>query len=553
MSNTISTLNVKLTATTAAFSSAMAGAARPLASFGSSVLRVGTMVAGFGTALLGLAAGGSLAYMTKQSMEAIDVNAKLADRLGLSTEGLVGLQHAGNLAGVSSEQLTEAMEKMLKSLGSAADDGELVSSVFTKLGLDAAALANMPADQAFATIAQRISEIQNPAERATAAMQIFGKSGQSLLPLMMSGAEGIKAAQLEAEKLGLTYSRVDAAKVEQANDAITKMTSIFSGIGNQLAIGLAPYIEAAANKFTELATAGGGIGPKVGGAIEWVARAIATAADYLQLLPAGFHGFRAGALQAIVGVLDGVDLLGGGLVKLMNLLPGVSVEWTDTFSTLTQGLEQVAAEEAAKFDEAMGKFNRGDNALAVTKVFEDIKKASTEAAAATQASAAKMRGAFEGLDDGSAADAEANLKKLADLDAQKKAQADLEQRAQAVFDETRTPLEKYEERIGELSDLLNAGAIDWDTYGRAIRQARERLDGKDSVSAGPTQDLPDLISSGSAQAARFAYDMSRGQSKLDEKGDTPKKQLAEQQDANRILERIARNTQTPVTAEVVEL
>jgi hypothetical protein len=46
----------------------------------------------------------------------------------------------------------------------------------------------------------------------------------------------------------------------------------------------------------------------------------------------------------------------------------------------------------------------------------------------------------------------------------------------AVFNETRTPMEQYESKIGKLSDLLNDGAINWDTYGRAVRSAREQLE-----------------------------------------------------------------------------
>src|SRR5262249_17303077 len=158
-------------------------------------------------------------------------------------------QHAGALAHVSNEQLTTGLEKMLKALGGAADDGEDASNAFTKLGLNAKDLANLPTDQAFAAIADKISKIENPADRTAAAVSIFGKSGQSLLPLVMSGAEGIKAAQAEAEKLGITFNRVDAAKVEQANDALTRVRETFTGVTNRIAIGLAPYIDAAATKF----------------------------------------------------------------------------------------------------------------------------------------------------------------------------------------------------------------------------------------------------------------------------------------------------------------
>jgi hypothetical protein len=506
MANSIATLSVRLTANISSFSASMAAATKPLAGFASSVAGATTKIVGLAGAGAALVAGGSLVYLTKQSLNAIDTIAKLADRLGLTTEGLIGLQYAGDLAGVSSDQLTGALEKMLKSLGGAADDGELASNAFTKLGLNAEALANSPADEAFSTIAQKISEIENPAERATAAMAIFGKSGQSLLPLMMSGADGIKAAQQEAEKLGLTYSRVDAAKVEQANDAITRMTKIFEGVTNQLAIGLAPYIDAAATKFTELATSGGGIGPMVGGAIEWVAKAIATAADYAQLLPMAFYGFRAGALQAIAGVLGGIDTLGSGLVKLMNLLPGVNVEWTDTFSTLQQGMEQVAAEEAAKFDKALGAFQRGDNAAAVTKVFDDIKAKSAQAAQATADNAKKMSGAFNDIEDNAKA-----LQKVADTlkDLQKDvSQFGLSDAAKKVTDlaaggataeqigqakellavkqqldaatkiDTGDPLADFSTKTDALLDLYNAGKIGLDQLKALGESAKSTLNDK---------------------------------------------------------------------------
>lgn len=45
-----------------------------------------------------------------------------------------------------------------------------------------------------------------------------------------------------------------------------------------------------------------------------------------------------------------------------------------------------------------------------------------------------------------------------------------------VFEETRTPLERYEAELAKLNDLLQRGAIDWNTYARALFQAQEKLD-----------------------------------------------------------------------------
>src|SRR5258705_1279886 len=270
MAGSIANLNVRLTANIGAFAASMSAAAKPLASFAGKVGSASAKLVSFAGAATALVAGGSLALLTSHSMDAIDANAKLADRLGFTTEQLVGLQHAASLAGVGSEELTGAMEKMLKNIAEAAAGGGAASNTLQQIGLDAKTLANSTPDEAFKLIADGLLTIENPAQRAAATMDIFGKSGQSLGALLMSGSEGIAAAQAEAEKLGITFSRVDASKVEAANDSITRMKAVFTGVTNQIAIGLSPFIDAAAKKFTELATSGGGIWPKVGTAIEGV-------------------------------------------------------------------------------------------------------------------------------------------------------------------------------------------------------------------------------------------------------------------------------------------
>jgi hypothetical protein len=55
-------------------------------------------------------------------------------------------------------------------------------------------------------------------------------------------------------------------------------------------------------------------------------------------------------------------------------------------------------------------------------------------------------------------------------------QRQLESYAKGVVTATRTPLETYENKIGKLSEILNKGLINWETYGRAVRMAREELE-----------------------------------------------------------------------------
>jgi hypothetical protein len=58
--------------------------------------------------------------------------------------------------------------------------------------------------------------------------------------------------------------------------------------------------------------------------------------------------------------------------------------------------------------------------------------------------------------------------------AQEQANA-VRERAKAIFDETRTPAEQYAATIAELEDLLAAGTISQDTFGRAVAQAKDEL------------------------------------------------------------------------------
>lgn len=591
MAGSIANLNVRLGLNIANFSASLASAAKPLKSFASSVMSAGSMVTGLAGAATALVAGGSIVALTKHSMEAIDTNAKLADRLGLTTEGLVGLQYAGDLAGASSEMLTGALEKMLKGLGGAADDGELASNAFSKLGLKASELANIPADEAFTQIAQKISEIENPTERATAAMGIFGKSGQALLPLLTSGAEGIKAAQQEAQKLGLTYSRVDAAKVEAANDAMSRAGKIAEGVGNQFAIGLAPYIDAAATKVMEFATQGGGLAPKVGGAIEYVAKSVAFLSDYLNILNAGWNVLRGVGSYALGSVLDVLGLVIASVEYLYEKVTGTSTHFGDGMQTIAKNILKTGDDAFKQAGQNWDDFMNRTNSRAVGQAFSELKAKSDESAKAIGDNAAKMQGAFKGIEDSSKnlqkvidtlaalqtqveqagmtdaqkkvddlkrlgaspeqiAQAEAALKKLDALSEAKKKAEDMQSKGKSVFDETRTPMEKYTARLDELSELLNAGAIDWDTYGRSVRSAKSELEksAEAKVADAPDQHL-DAIKAGSAAALKFSYDNSRGVQRLN-RDDLAKKQLDESQTATKVLERIERNTANAGVQEV---
>lgn len=334
MAATVGTLRAILTLSPKSFNKGLNSAADKIGKFGSTLGTGVASVAKYGTAAV--AAGVGLAtYFTKQQMDAIDTTAKAADRLGTTTEALVGLQFAGDLAGISAEQLNGALTKMERTLGTAATQGGPAAKQLDALGLSANALINLAPEQSFGLISDRINSLGTASEKTAAAMAIFGRSGAELLPLINAGSTAISAQMQEAQLLGMTYSRVDAAKVEAANDAITRMGGALSGIFTQLAIQISPYLEYGVNLFLEWAKSGGGMGEKIGKVLGFVGTVLSSyVIPAVQVFGEIFLMVFGGANKVVGYVIQGIGWLLDQINKAAEAVKYLSKGTIDlTFST----------------------------------------------------------------------------------------------------------------------------------------------------------------------------------------------------------------------------
>ena len=71
----------------------------------------------------GVAAAGAFASIYAKNAEFIDQQTKTADRLGITTQALTGLQHAANLYGATNDELTNSLRRMQQGLGQVAQTG----------------------------------------------------------------------------------------------------------------------------------------------------------------------------------------------------------------------------------------------------------------------------------------------------------------------------------------------------------------------------------------------------------------------------------------------
>lgn len=250
MAKTIGRFAVKIGAVTTGFSKGLNRSSKLSAGFGKSLAGLAVKVAGVAAAFL--AAKKAFGAVAAQFGD-IDKIAKFSKQTGVATESLVAFGHAGSLAGVSGEQVNKGIQRMSRQIGEANAGITTAARGFEMLGLDTEKLAAMSPEQQFGLIADKIKAIKDPAERAAAAYAIFGRSGQDMIPMLMEGSAAMDAARREAEALGMTFSAVDAAKIEQSNDAWHRVKMAVSGVVRMFTVHLAPVFTSIATRFVEVA------------------------------------------------------------------------------------------------------------------------------------------------------------------------------------------------------------------------------------------------------------------------------------------------------------
>lgn len=240
----------ELSADKTKFSRDLKAAGTEAKSFGDDIGRKFANAAKVGAVALAAAAAGA-AVMVNETRKSIDAQAKYADSIGISTEALAGLEQAAAINGATNEGLRKGLERLIVNVNDFKEGvGEAKGSI-EKLGLSVDDFEGKSPDEMFALIGDQLGTIPDQAERAAIAYEIFGKQGIKLIKTLEVGSEGLKKFQEEAETLGLSLSRIDAAQVEAANDAITRAGAVSKGFANRLTVELAPAIETVATMYLE--------------------------------------------------------------------------------------------------------------------------------------------------------------------------------------------------------------------------------------------------------------------------------------------------------------
>ena len=386
------------------------------------------------TALAALPTGFVLA--SRAAINFADEMAKTSQRIGLTTEALSKLQYAAKLSDVSLSDLRVGLSQLARNM-------DMNSDAFERLGVT---IRNQDGslrdtEAVFTDLVQRFSMMQDGAQKTALAMEIFGRSGANMIPLLNAGAAGLKAMTDQADQFGLTVSTKAGKQAEQFNDNLTRLFSIIQGVVNKITSAMLPALVSFSDKLVDIATS--------------MSNSLAEASNMQMVTDALTISMKIAA-TAVAAFGSALRLAAINMVTLVDVSKKlISLDLKGAFESLKAGAQDVLA-------------NARETVDAYIKIWSEAEKQIR-----SQPATVTVGGNFFVPQDAPSKDDEKKAKELETLRGQ------LETRLQFLRESLMTEREllqsEYAEQQTLLVDALNQKLMSETEYAQRRKQLEERL------------------------------------------------------------------------------
>jgi hypothetical protein len=244
---TIGTLRAQLTADTSDYKKGLGEATGQTSEFANTISNVGK----------GIAAAFSFRDIAGGVAEVVENASAIADaagRMGVSAEAVQRLSFAAQQAGASMGDVGTAIKTMSTKV---TDGSKATAEALTGIGLSVDQLRGMAPDQAFAAIADAIAKVPDPMQQSALAVDLFGKAGVNLLPMIKAGITDvgnsapimsqkvIESADAAGDQWDKMQGQINALKANAVGpllDAFVSMPPAIQGVAAGV-VGLAPSFD----------------------------------------------------------------------------------------------------------------------------------------------------------------------------------------------------------------------------------------------------------------------------------------------------------------------
>lgn len=150
-------------------------------------------------------------------------------------ESLSRLKYAAEQNDVDFSSLTVAIKRWQVTLSQAASGSQDAAGSLKLLHLNAAALKELSLEDQLKKIADQFSRIRDPADQTRVAVELFGRSGEQLVPLLRKGSGAIDELIKKADELGITLDAKTARGADAADKALKRLFATVQAAGARAA------------------------------------------------------------------------------------------------------------------------------------------------------------------------------------------------------------------------------------------------------------------------------------------------------------------------------
>lgn len=203
------------------------------------------------TALGGTLSAAAFAGWVKGAIDAADAAGKLSAKTGVAVEDVAGLELAYQLAGLGGDALAGSMSKLSK--GMVDGSGTLDALGIKTKNLDGTFRSTK---DVLYTVADSFKGMDDGAQKTALAVDLFGRSGADMIPLLNGGSEALREMDDMARQLGLTITEETQKDAEAFNDTLDLVGKGAQGVARGIAAELLPTLSSVAGSFLQAMTSG---------------------------------------------------------------------------------------------------------------------------------------------------------------------------------------------------------------------------------------------------------------------------------------------------------
>jgi len=195
--------------------------------------------------IAGAAVVGSLGMMIKKGADYGDMMDETSQKTGVAIGVLSGLKLAADKDGTSIEGLAMGLKGLSGKIVEANSGNKDAIALFKSLGVtvtDANGQIRPMKDVLFDT-ATAFSRTEDGAVKTKTAVDLFGRAGMEMIPMLNRGAEGLEREWKEAERLGLVLDEKAGRAASDFNDQLENLKGSLMGVAIQLGQALMPVLQ----------------------------------------------------------------------------------------------------------------------------------------------------------------------------------------------------------------------------------------------------------------------------------------------------------------------